>query len=121
MLRSTVTLLWRLLAVLALVAGAIGVFVPVLPTVPFILVAAWAGSRGWPALERWLLDHARFGPAIRDWRHRGAVPRRAKWYATLAMTGSGLMIWWFPLPLWVQAGVCVVMACVACWLWWRPE
>lgn len=121
MLRSTITLLWRSLAVLSLAAGLVGVFLPVVPTVPFVLLAAWAGSRGWPALEAWLLDHAVYGPPIRQWRERGAVPRRAKWFATVAMAGSGTMIWWFPLPLWVPVAVCSVMFCVVCWLWTRPE
>ena len=121
MLRSTITMLWRALAVVSLLAGVIGVFLPVVPTVPFVLVAAWAGSRGWPALEKWLLEHAVYGPPIRQWRERGAVSRRAKWFATVAMSCSAVMIWWFPLPAWLPAAVCFVMFCVACWLWMRPE
>ena len=66
MLRSALKLvLWRMLALLTLLLGLIGVFVPGLPTVPFLLVAAWAGGHGWPALERWLLAHPKHGPAIR--------------------------------------------------------
>ena len=47
-------LLWRLLALLSLALGALGVVLPVLPTVPFLLLAAWAAGKGWPALETWL-------------------------------------------------------------------
>jgi uncharacterized membrane protein YbaN (DUF454 family) len=78
---------WRTLAVVCVVLGMIGVVLPGLPTVPFLLAAAWAGGRGWPALEIWLLNHPRHGPGIRRWRERRAVPRRAK----LAAIGTMLV------------------------------
>ncbi|HPU51492.1 MAG TPA: DUF454 family protein, partial [Burkholderiaceae bacterium] len=53
--RAVAQALWRLLALLCVVLGLIGVILPGLPTVPFLLVAAWAGGRGWPRLEAWLL------------------------------------------------------------------
>ena len=121
MLRSTATLLWRLLAVLCVLLGAIGAVLPVLPTVPFLLVAAWAAGRGWPQLERWLLAHPSFGPPIRRWREHGAVPRSAKWFATLGMSASAVVLWFTGLPLWVRIGVPALMAGVLAWLWSRPE
>ena len=62
MTRHLITLLWRTLALAALALGLLGVFVPGLPTVPFLLVAAWAGSRGWTWLEQWLLNHPATAP-----------------------------------------------------------
>ncbi|MFY7857254.1 MAG: YbaN family protein [Rubrivivax sp.] len=79
MVSSVVRLLWRALALVCVALGFVGMFLPLLPTVPLLLVAAWAGSKGWPALEQWLLNHPRHGTAIRRWRDHGAVPRRAKW------------------------------------------
>lgn len=114
-------LLWRLLAITSLALGIIGAFLPVMPTVPFVLLSAWAASHGWPAFERWLLEHKHFGPPIRRWREHGAVPRRAKWLATVMMSGSALMLQFFPLPLAVRIGVPAVMAAVALWMWRRPE
>jgi uncharacterized membrane protein YbaN (DUF454 family) len=114
-------MLWRLLAAACVVLGLIGVVVPGLPTVPFLLVAAWAGGRGWPRLETWLLDHPRHGPAIRRWRDRGAVPRRAKWAASVTMAFSAVLIGLSPTPVWLKAGVPALMAAVALWLWRRPE
>ena len=73
MRKAAVRLLWRTLAVLSLLLGVVGAVLPVLPTVPFLILAAWAGGKGWPALEHWLLNHAHFGPGIRRWRERGAV------------------------------------------------
>lgn len=121
MRQAAARLLWRALAVLSLVLAAIGAVLPVLPTVPFLILAAWAGGKGWPALEEWMLAHAQFGPHIRRWRAHGAVPRRAKWLATVMMTGSAVMLQFTPAPAAVRIGVPVVMAAVAVWLWLRPE
>jgi len=62
--------LWRRSAgaLLAPGFGLIGSVVPGLPTVPFLLLAAWSGSQGWPAVERWPLEHPRHGEVIRHWR-----------------------------------------------------
>ena len=66
-------LAWQALALTCVALGLLGVVLPGLPTVPFLIAAAWAGGRGWPALERWLLRHPRFGPPIARWRDHGAA------------------------------------------------
>ena len=114
-------LLWRVLAVVLVALGLLGVFLPGLPTVPFLLAAAWAGGRGWPALELWLLDHPRYGLYIRRWRQGGAVPRRAKWAATWMMVLSSAVLLATSVPLVVKVGTPLLMAVVAVWLWRRPE
>ncbi len=121
MLHFTRLILWRLTALIALLLGVVGLAVPVLPTVPFLLVAAWAASKGSPALERWLLAHPTYGPHIRAWRESGAVPRRAKWFATLGMTGSAVLLQLTPAPLWARVLTPLTMAVIAVWLWQRPE
>ena len=114
-------LFWRTLALACVALGLLGVVLPGLPTVPFLLVAAWAGGKGWPQLETWLLEHPRHGPAIRRWRDHRAVPRRAKWGATLTMLASTVILAFSPVPFHAQWGVPAVMALVAVWLWTRPE
>ena len=114
-------LLWRLLAILFLALGVLGVVLPGLPGVPFLLAAAWAGGRGWPALEQWLLDHPRYGPSVRQWRSGGIVPRRAKWAASLMMVASAVLLQFTAAPMGVKAGAPLIMAVVAIWLWRRPE
>ncbi|MCW7540841.1 YbaN family protein [Aquabacterium sp. A7-Y] len=121
MLKRTVTLLWRALALLFILIGVIGVVLPVLPTVPFLLAAAWAAGRGWPQLEEHLLRHPVYGPPICRWRERGVVPRRAKWFASIGMAGSSTMIAFTTAPLWLKAGLPCVLFVVAVWLWCRPE
>ena len=119
--RLVATLLWRTLALACVVLGIVGIFVPGLPTVPFLLVAAWAGGHGWPRLEAWLLAHPRHGPPIRRWRDHRAVPRRAKWFSSVMMVASTALIGISSAPLAFKLGVPALMFVVAVWLWRRPE
>jgi uncharacterized membrane protein YbaN (DUF454 family) len=111
--------LWSTAGALALVTGLVGIFVPLLPTTPFVLLAAFCFSRGSERCERWLLEHPRFGPMVRDWRERRAVPLRAKQLATVMMAlGS---VWAaFTLPARVAWLPAVVCPAVAGWLWRLP-
>ncbi|PAU89333.1 hypothetical protein CK507_00160 [Pseudomonas sp. WN033] len=112
---------WRTLASLCLGLATLGVVLPGLPTTPFLLVAAWAGARGWPELEARLLAHPHYGPLIRNWREHRAVPRRAKWLASALMLSSVLMIWLLPAPQLLRWLLPAFLLCVALWLWTRPE
>ena len=113
--------LYRLLALLSLGLGVLGVFLPVLPTTPFILLAAWAAARSSPRLLAWLESHPMFGQMLRDWRRGGVVSRKAKWSATVVMASSALVILVFVRKPWVQWLAIGSMACVLAWLWRRPE
>jgi hypothetical protein len=121
MKRVAVLLAWRALALVCTVLGIVGAFLPLLPTTPFLLVAAWAGGKGWPQLEAWLVAHPRWGPPIRRWRHHRAVPRSAKWLASATMLVSVAAIAVSGAPLALKLGVPLFMLAVASWLWRRPE
>lgn len=112
---------WWLLAYGALGLGLVGIFVPGLPTVPFVLLSAFAAARGSQRLHARLLAHRRFGPIIRDWESQGAVSRRAKRVATLAMAAAAVLMF-LTAPRWWMAGIGTgIMGVVAAWLWARPE
>jgi uncharacterized membrane protein YbaN (DUF454 family) len=121
MLRPAQLLLWRTFALIALAIGAVGVALPILPTVPFWILAAWAASKGWPSLQQWLIQHPKYGASIRDWQERGAVPRKAKWLATTMMAISALVLQFTSAPLWVKIAAPMMMLGVVVWLWRRPD
>ena len=111
--------LWLCAGFASLVLGVVGIVLPLLPTAPFVLLAAYCFSRGSQRWERWLLAHPRFGPLVRDWRERRAVPLRAKQFAIAMMACSSLGAWWLlPTPWRWLPGLCC--AAVAGWLWRLP-
>lgn len=114
---------WLLLAlaVLSLALGILGLFLPVVPTVPFVLLAAWAAARSSPRLSAWLEGHPRMGPMISDWRRGGVVRRSAKWMATGLMAASAASMLLFVGPRWTVFAAIAVLAAVLAWLWCRPE
>ena len=112
---------WWLLAYAALGLGLIGIVVPGLPTAPFVLLAAFAATRGSSRLHARLLADPRFGPVIRDWQAQGAVSRRAKRLATAMMALASLVMLLTAPRLWMAVVGIGCMAIVALWLWRRPE
>lgn len=114
-------ILWFALAVTSLALGATGVFLPVLPTTPFLLLAGYAAARSSTRLHGWLLAHRVFGPPIRDWQSHRAVSRRAKVVASITMAASAVLLFAVGPSLWLAAGITALMASVAGWLWLRPE
>lgn len=113
--------LWWLLAYASLLLGLIGVVLPGLPTVPFVLLSAFAAARGSQRLHAWLLAHRQFGPMIRDWQAEGAVSRRAKWLATIMMSLCAAIMFLTAPKWWMAATGTGIMTIVATWLWFRPE
>ena len=112
--------MWLTVGWLVLLLGIIGIFLPLLPTTPFVLLAAFCFSRGSERWERWLVQHPRFGPMVQNWRAHRAVPLRAKQFATVMMTLSSAGSWWVMPPnvRWIPAACCAV---VATWLWSLPN
>ncbi|MFC7702661.1 YbaN family protein [Plastorhodobacter daqingensis] len=112
---------WAFCGLICLALGVIGAALPLLPTVPFLLLAAFCFARSSERLHHWLITHPRLGPPIESWQRNGAISRRAKRASSLAMTAAlGLSVV-LALPLWVLLVQGATLACVALFIWSRPE
>lgn len=92
-------LLYLCLGFASVALGAAGIVLPLLPTVPFMLLAAFFFARSSPRLEAWIVGHPRFGPHVRAWRERGAISPAGKRAALVAFAFSavlGLVLLPFP-------------------------
>lgn len=114
-------LLWRVLGLAFVGLGILGAFLPLLPSVVFFLLAAWAFGKGAPAWRQRLHDHPRYGPPLRQWADGGRVSRRGKRLAVTAMALSFLLSLAILGPQRPVVVAGLVMAVVATWLWRRPE
>ncbi|MBC7139598.1 MAG: YbaN family protein [Defluviimonas sp.] len=114
-------ILWATLGWMALACGLVGAALPVIPTVPFVLLAAFAFARSSERVHNWLVTHPVFGPPITDWRERGAISLTGKWWATVSFAVSiGLGIW-LRLPHYALGAQTLALACSAAFIWSRPS
>jgi uncharacterized membrane protein YbaN (DUF454 family) len=96
--------LWLILGLTFLALGLVGAVLPVLPTTPFLLVAAAAFAKSSPRLHGWLLNHPAFGPPIRNWQENGAISVSAKRLAI------GTMVVVFSFSVWASLSWKVLLA-----------
>jgi hypothetical protein len=113
--------IWAAFGLIALALGAIGVFLPLLPTVPFMLLAAFCFARSSERLHNWLISHPTFGPSILEWQERGAINPRAKRYATISVVVVFSISLIAQLPWHVLAIQAVTLSCVMLFIWTRPD
>ena len=100
--------------------GAIGIVLPLLPTVPFMILAAFCFANSSPRLESWLVEHHVFGGHIRNWRDRRAITRRGKWAATLAFAASCIIALLFVKLPWNLVPIAAALI-GGSWIWTRNE
>lgn len=112
---------FRVLAYISIGLAAIGVLLPLLPTTPFVLLAAFFASKGSPAFASWLEEHPSFGPAIRDWRRNRVIPLRAKVLACGMMALSWGILFAMGAATVVLAISGTFLAGVASYLLTRPS
>jgi len=112
---------WFAFGAAALGIGALGVVTPLLPTTPFVLLAAFAFARSSDNWHAWLVNHAVFGPMIKDWRTYGAISRRAKAAAVLAMAATLVISVALHAPQGLLALQAIVLAGAAIFILSRPN
>ncbi|MCC5978497.1 MAG: YbaN family protein [Salinarimonas sp.] len=101
--------------------GAIGIVMPLLPTTPFVILAAFCFTRADPKLAAWLHAHPRFGPTLRDWRDQRAISLRAKIMAMIAIAVSYAISVALAPMAWAPWFLALVMGCVALFILTRPS
>jgi hypothetical protein len=114
---------WLLLGLAHLFVGLgmLGVALPGVPTVPFLLLAAWAASRSSPRFHRWLYNHPRLGPPLIQWRDRRAIGRRSKALAVTLLLASWSILYWQGLDPWLLGGLAAFFVVLGSWLVTRAE
>lgn len=119
--QTFINLLLKALGLMFVGLGLAGVFLPLLPTTPFLLLAAGCFARSSPAFHDWLLTHRLLGPYIRDWERDRSIPLTAKVTAVSMMAAS---LSWMAfasnapaIAVWMAGAL---LSCVAAWIITRP-
>ncbi len=115
--------LWNSFGFFSLLVGFVGIFLPIFPTVPFTIVAAFCFTKGSPRFHDWLIYHPLLGPPIRNWQERRAIPRYAKYLTTIMLSISipisayiiGRSLWW------LSTLTTVICLAILLWLWLLPD
>lgn len=101
--------------------GGVGIFVPLLPTTPFVLVAAFAFANSSDRLHQWLLDHNVFGPLIDNWRRHRAIGHSTKVMSVLSMFAILAISWLLDVATWIIIVQALVLGCSATFILSRPS
>jgi len=109
------------LAYFFLSLAIIGVILPGLPTVPFLLLSAWFSAKGSDHLHRWLYSHPHFGKLLIDWERQGAISRSSKVMAFLLLTLSWIIMYNRIDNVWLMLGMSILFISVMAFLISRPE
>lgn len=105
----------------SLLLGVIGLFLPLLPTTPFLLLAAWCFVKSSHRAHSWLYRQPLLGPVLRDWDQDRAISKRTKILA-IAMIGASIALLWIRVPvLWIQIPITVILVGVALFIATRAE
>ena len=113
-------LFWLTIGLVSLVLAAVGVLLPLIPTTPFVILAAFCFMKSSQRLHDWLVDHRIFGPMIVDWREYGAISRPAKKIAIASMGAVFVLSLALQAPVWVLAVQAPVLALCMWYVGSRP-
>ncbi|MDX5329691.1 MAG: YbaN family protein [Caulobacteraceae bacterium] len=114
-------IVYRLIGGAALALGIAGAFLPLLPTTVFLIIAAWAFGKSAPKLRARLYAHKRFGPTLKAWDQRGAIPPRAKIAAVIGMGLSLVVVMLNASNPLIPVAVGVILTFCALYVLTRPS
>lgn len=119
--RSPLRFVWITAGTISVGLGIVGIVLPLLPTTPFVILAAWCFAKSSPELRDRLVNSRLLGPSLRNWERERAIARRAKVSASALMTFVVLLSVALQVPTWIIVIQVLVAACVLTFLWTRPE
>jgi uncharacterized membrane protein YbaN (DUF454 family) len=114
-------IVWFISGCVSLALGTIGIVLPLLPTVPFLLLAALCFAKSSDRTHQWLINHRIFGPPIQDWQQSGTIRRPAKILATLSILAAFIISLFLGIAWWALSLQAIVLTCVSIFIWSRPE
>lgn len=122
MIDRTVRLVYFAAGWTCLILGTIGVVLPVLPTTPFVLLAAWCFSKSSKRLHGWLLAHKTFGPYIVAWEQHRVIPLHAKIMATsMIVLVVAYMLLFSSAPTWAKVLAISLILWGQIYVWTKPS
>jgi hypothetical protein len=113
--------LWLALGFAATGCGIVGAALPLIPTTPFLLLAAFCFARSSPRFHGWLIGHKRFGPLIRNWQRHGSIDPASKRLSIVVMGAAFAASWLAGLPGWLLALQALALAGSAAFILTRPS
>ena len=106
----------------ALALGVAGIFLPVLPTTPLVLLAAACFARSYRPFHEWMLAHRLFGPLLQEWHEHRSIPYRTKLFAIGMMAVTlGASIVFFVEPPWLKAALAAFGVALGIWMYQLPS
>ncbi len=111
---------WLICGLASLCIGIVGMVLPLIPTVPLVLLATFCFARSSPKLHIWLINHPKLGPHITDWTNHGAISTRSKKLATVSIVAVFAISFAFSVPKTVLLIQAVTLSAVLLFIWTRP-
>ncbi|MET3588979.1 uncharacterized membrane protein YbaN (DUF454 family) [Bartonella silvatica] len=104
------------------ILGIVGLMLPIMPTIPFLLIASWCFARSSPRFHYWLNNHRVFGPPIKQWEEKGAISKFVKVLAVVSMMGGFLSFLVIVHPaLWLVLFVAAILLFIVIYVVTRPS
>jgi len=111
-------LLFAILGWVFVMVGVVGIFLPLLPTTPFLLLAAYCFNQSSDKFHRWLLSHKVLGPPVKNWQEHRIIARKAKWMASgLMATSAAYLLYKDSIPLYARLAALLSLTLITVFLW----
>jgi len=105
----------------SIVVGTVGIFLPLLPTTPFVLLSAWCFLKSSDSAHRWIYRQPILGDALRNWEKKRVISRSTKRLAIGMILVSGILIWLRVQVLWIKISVTILLLVVSTFIVMQNE